>query len=306
MTRLYFFMVLFLVCCTASAQSNAAQQKIPASYHLSDTLIIPFEYKQSAIFHQNTLDALDSVMRVLRANKDITLSIEGYAYVDEGNDTICKYLALNRALFVRDCMLGRGLDTFRITNIRSMGQWKPAKKGKYVVNVVTPTRVEMLLIYPPPPKEAVVADADMDGIPDAEDSCVNEYGYIETKGCPVKNTFLVCFETGGSYIPSSAYAVLDKVLNMMKENPAYTMTLAGHASKAEGIVSVTDKVAAERVNIVYNYMLSRNFPATRIDGMTSYGKKRPVNAQRNPKELSENASVEMIINKHEEAAAPAK
>ena len=182
---------------------------------LSDTLVIPFEHKQSAIVHKNTLAALDSVVIILKRNNDITLSIEGYAYVDEGNDTICKYLSLNRALFVRDCIIGRGIDSSRISFIKAMGQWKPEKKGKYKVNNDVHSRVELMLIYPPSPEKILVPDADEDGIPDSEDGCPDKYGYKENNGCPLKDVIVVPFNTAHAYITSDAYPVMDKLLVLL-------------------------------------------------------------------------------------------
>ncbi len=264
----------------------------------TDTLVIPFEYKQSAIVHKFTLDVLDSVVIILNENKEITLSIEGYAYVDEGNDTICKYLSLDRALFVRDAILGRGIDSGRITSIKAMGQWKPEKKGHYKINNDRHCRVELLLIYPPPPKLPVIADRDEDGIPDSEDSCADQFGYAENKGCPLKDVYLVLFEHGQSYISPSGFTMSDKILNLLKQNPSYTIKIGGHAAKPEGIKFVTDHLSEERADIIYRYLLSRNISPARIDAISSYGKSKPVNAQRNPKEIEENACAEVILNRH--------
>ena len=52
-----------------------------------DTIVIRFEYKQSALFHKFTMETLDSVIRILLRDTNITLSIDGYAYKDEGSDT---------------------------------------------------------------------------------------------------------------------------------------------------------------------------------------------------------------------------
>lgn len=265
---------------------------------LSDTLIIPFEHKQSAIVHKNTLAALDSVVIILKRNNDITLSIEGYAYVDEGNDTICKYLSLNRALFVRDCIIGRGIDSSRISFIKAMGQWKPEKKGKYKVNNDVHSRVELMLIYPPSPENIFVPDADEDGISDSEDGCPDKYGYKENNGCPLKDVIIVPFNTAHAYISSDAYPVMDKLLVLLRENSAYTISLSGHTSKNEGVKYVTDKLAKERTEIISRYLISRNLTSSRITAVTNYGSSRPVNAQKNLQEISNNECVEILINKN--------
>lgn len=269
-----------------------------ASDIFSDTLVIPFEHKRSAIVHKSTLAALDSVVLILNRNSEITLSIEGYAYVEEGNDTICKYLSLNRALFVRDCMVGRGIDSNRISYIKAMGQWTPAKKGNYKINNDIHSRVELLLLYPPPPPIVVIADADEDGIEDGADGCPEMYGHADNNGCPVKDVLFIPFDNTQSYIASRVFPVLDKLLQDLKQNGNYTIALSSHAAKNEGIRSVTDRLAKERAEIICRYLVSKNFSAVRIDSVNNYGASRPLNAQKNPREISENAGVEIVVNRH--------
>ncbi len=264
----------------------------------SDTLVVPFEHKRSAIVHKSTLAALDSVVLILNRNAEITLSIEGYAYVDEGNDTICKYLSLNRALFVRDCMIGRGIDSNRISYIKAMGQWTPAKKGNYKINNDVHSRVELLLIYPPPPPVVVISDIDEDGIEDGSDGCPEKYGHSDNNGCPDKADLLIHFDNSQSYIASRVFPILDKLLFELKQNPHYTISLSSHASKIEGIKSVTDRLSRERADIICRYLLSHNFTAARIDSVNNYGSSRPMNSQKNPQDISNNASVEIMVNRH--------
>jgi len=296
-----FFFILILI--SFSAIARPKQNRIPIKQtppkQRIDTLVIPFGYKQSAIVHKYTLTPLDSVVQILNSNKDITLSIEGYAYVDEGNDTICKYLSLNRALFVRDCMLGRGIDSERITAIKGMGQWTPAKRGHYKVNTDVHCRVELLMIWPVPPAPPVISDRDEDGLADDDDACPDKFGYAEDKGCPLKDVYLVPFDENQGYISYSGFAMSDKILNLLKANPTYTIKIGGHASKDEGTKFVSDKLSEARAEIISRYFLSRNIPASRIEITKGYGKSKPVNPQRNPKEISQNECAEVILNRHE-------
>lgn len=280
--------LILLICCS----------DIFAYSIFSDTLVVPFEHKRSAIFHKSTLKALDSVVVILNSNPEITLSIEGYAYVEEGSDTICKYLSLNRALFVRDCMIGRGIDSNRISYIKAMGQWTPAKKGKYKINNDVHSRVELLLLYPPPPPVVIISDVDEDGIEDRKDGCPDKYGHSDNNGCPVKDALLIPFDNSQSYIASRVFPVLDKLLHELKQNPNYTIALSSHASKNEGIKSVTDRLSKERSDIICRYLVSKNFSSVRIDSIINHGSSRPLNAQKNPQDISENASVEIFVKKN--------
>ncbi len=286
----------FIISLLVFAMPSHAYSQLTKRY--ADTLVIPFAHKQSAIFHKYTLDVLDSVVNILNMDTAIKLSIEGYSYIDEGNDTICKYLSLNRALFIQDAIFGRGIDSGRILSLKAMAQWKPSKRGKYIVNSVYPYRVELLMIYPPPPKKIVIADKDMDGLADEEDDCPDKFGYPENKGCPQKDVYLVIFENTDSYLTASGFNTLDKIIQILKDNPSFTITIAGHASRTEGTTLVSDRLSRERSETVVRYLASRFVPLAKIAAINNYGKLKPVNAQQNPRELYENSSTEIILHKN--------
>lgn len=261
-----------------------------------DTTVIRFDYKQSALYHTYTFEALDSVVTILLKNNTVKLSIEGYAYKDEGSDTICYYLSLNRALFIKTYILGRGIDSSRIISIHAYGntrqQYKNTDKGGLTVNC----RAEILLNYPPPPpKKLAVKDRDEDGIVDSEDKCPDEFGYKENNGCPNKDAVIIPFETQQSSLFSRAYKVLDSVIAVLSGNSSLTVSIEGHAYKAEGISSVCDQLASERASIVKQYLLSRRIDVSRINSVKGYGNSRPINAGKNPQEIIANSRAEIIL-----------
>ncbi len=263
----------------------------------SDTglILIPFEYKQSALFHLYTYEVIDSVVAILLKNKAITLSIEGFAHVNEGSDTICYYLSLNRALFVRDYVVGRGVDSSRIISLKSFGNRRPYYKGIDKNGLKLNCRVELKMNYPKPPTKAELQDRDADGIPDLKDNCPDKYGYIENSGCPDSNFVIIPFETQLSSIQSKSYKILDSVITLLRRNPAITIFIKGHAYKDEGINSVCDLLAKERAAIVKNYLLSRYIPISRIVAVNGFGNHRPLNAGRNAMEILKNARAEIFI-----------
>jgi outer membrane protein OmpA-like peptidoglycan-associated protein len=268
--------------------------------NFNDTIIIPFEYKQSALFHAFTFEVIDSVVNILKKDTAIRLTIDGYAYVDEGNDTVCKYLSLNRALFVKEYVLGRGIDLSRIISVNGLGKMKSQLKRTNALGKIINCRAELLLVYPPPPPKIVVSDRDEDGIADADDKCPDEYGYIETNGCPNKDRVVVPFENNQASLHSLTYIVLDSVVNMLKENPLLTISIEGHAYKDEGTKTVCDNLAKERAAIAKEYLMSRYVAAARIEAVKSFGSVRPLNAGKNPQEKNRNARVEIVLNRHQQ------
>lgn len=275
-------LVVFLVMCSFSASA-------------SDTTVIRFDYKQSALFHQFTFTAIDSVVDILLKNNAVTLSIDGYAYKDEGSDTICYWLSLNRALFVQTYVLGRGIDSARIISLKAYGKTRQKYVNKDKDGLTVNCRAEIVLNYPPPPKKPQFLDRDEDGIADNEDKCPDVFGLADNAGCPDSNMVVVPFPVQESALYFKTYTVLDSVLSILKEHPTYTITITGHAYKNEGINAVCEQLGAERMEMVKQYLLSRQLDGKRISSIKNYGNSRPLNAGKTPLEIQANARAEIIF-----------
>lgn len=275
-------LVVFFVMCSLAASAG-------------DTTVIRFDYKQSALFHQFTFTAIDSVVDILLKNHAVTLSIDGYAYKDEGSDTICYWLSLNRALFVQTYVLGRGIDSSRIISLKAYGKTRQKYKNKDKDGLTVNCRAEIILNYPPPPKKPEFFDRDEDGIADSEDKCPDVFGHADKGGCPDSNMIIVPFPVQESALYSKTFVVLDSVLAVLKGHPDYTISITGHAFKGEGINAVCQQLGAERMEMVKQYLLSRQLDSKRISSITNYGNSRPLNAGKTPLDVIANARAEIIF-----------
>jgi outer membrane protein OmpA-like peptidoglycan-associated protein len=263
----------------------------------STLILIPFEYKQSALFHQFTYTVIDSVVNMLLKNDSITLTIRGYAHQDEGSDTICKYLSLNRALFVRDYILGRGIKEGRIILVEGMGKARSLNSNVDKDGHALNCRAELILNFPLPPPPVVIADRDEDGIPDADDSCPDVYGYNDNHGCKDSNAIIIPFAIEQSWLAPSTFKVLDSVISLLKQNPTVTLVIQGHSYKTEGTNSVCEKLAVERANNVKQYLLSRYIGESRIVALKNFGVNRPFNTGKNARDIALNARAEIFLYK---------
>lgn len=234
------------------------------------------------------------MVNILLKNEVITLTINGYSHPDEGSDTICKYLALNRALFVRDYILGRGVKEGRIILVQGMSSAHSKKSNVNKDGHALNCRAELVLNFPAPPPP-VVYDRDEDGIADSVDICADAFGYAANHGCPDSNAIVIPFETQQFSLSPATYRVLDSVIVLLKNNPAFAVLIQGHAYKAEGINRFCDQLATDRAAIVKNYLLSRNIPLRRIVLVQSFGAGRPLNAGKNPQEIALNARAQLYI-----------
>ena len=259
----------------------------------TQTIVIRFDYKQSALFHSYTLETLDSVITILLRDTRITLSIDGYAYKDEGSDTICYYLSLNRMLFIQTYVLGRGVELTRIRSLKAWGRTRQSYVNKDANGLWVNCRAELTLVYPPPPSKPEFFDRDEDGTADGEDNCPDVFGYKDNGGCPDSGAVIVPFAMQESALYSMTYKVLDSVVAVLRENPALAVSIGGHANLAEGAYSLCNRLAAERAEIVKLYLLSRQINPSRILLVKSYGITRPVNPAKNPQQILRNTRAEI-------------
>lgn len=261
----------------------------------TDTTVIRFDYKQSALFHTFTFAAIDSVVDILLKNNAATLSIDGYAYKDEGSDTICYWLSLNRALFIQTYVLGRGIDSSRIISLKAYGRTRQRYTNKDKNGLLVNCRAEILLNYPLPPPKPAFLDQDGDGIADSDDKCPDVFGHADNGGCPDSNVVIVPFPVKESALYSKTYNVLDSVIEVLKQHPQYSISITGHSYKEEGINSVCESLGAQRMEMVKQYLISRQFNAQRIKSEKNYGNTRPLNAGKTPLEIIANARAEIIF-----------
>ncbi|MEO7767140.1 MAG: OmpA family protein, partial [Ferruginibacter sp.] len=236
-----------------------------AIYHSIDSMpktndvvvVIPFEYKQSTLNHRYTFKAIDSVVEILLNNDSVTLSIDGYSYFDEGSDNICYWLSLDRALAVKYYVVGRGVDSSRVIELKALSSRRSIQRKIKKEPVEFNCTAEVTLNYPIPPPPVIIGDMDEDGIADNEDSCVNEYGEKAHNGCPNKDAIIVPFVLQQSYLFSTTYSVLDSVVEVLRTSPSLTISIEGHAYKKEGVETVCEQLAKERADMVRRYLLTR-------------------------------------------------
>ena len=260
----------------------------------SGLIIIPFEYRQSALYVPHTFMVIDSAINLLYKYKAITLSVFGYAFFEEGNDSVNKYLALDRALFVRDYILGRGVNEDRLLLIKGMGATKSGNSDVDKNGHSQITRAELILNYPPPPPP-IIYDRDEDGIADSTDACIDVFGYAEKDGCPDKDAIMIPFETSGAWLAPKSYSALNNVVKILQANPLYNIRIEGHAYKTEGINTVCNALAAERAFMVKQYFLSRNIASKRMASVESFSSRRPINTGKNYEQILLNVRAQVFI-----------
>lgn len=127
-------------------------------------------------------------------------------------------------------------------------------------------------------------DSDSDGIKDSEDSCPTIKGVKANNGCPEISTATqeifrqalqgIQFETAKSVIKPSSFSILDQVVQVMNDNPAYNLTIEGHTDSS-GNDEMNQKLSENRAKAVKTYLTNKGINSSRMTTI-GYGETKPV------------------------------
>lgn len=147
-------------------------------------------------------------------------------------------------------------------------------------------------------------DTDKDGIPDFKDKCPTLPGKESNNGCPVQPTKQqlaiisdgiknLQFETGKAIIQPSSFPALDKLADLLLENPSFNFRIEGHTDNV-GAPEKNRILSQERAEAVKTYLTSRGVDAERITAV-GYGDTKPVVSNDTAAGKAKNRRVDMAI-----------
>jgi OOP family OmpA-OmpF porin len=147
-------------------------------------------------------------------------------------------------------------------------------------------------------------DKDGDKVADVDDKCPEVAGIVANKGCPeikeeVKQLFTkalqgIQFETGKDIIRKVSNPILDNVVNVMNENPAYLLEINGHTDNI-GDKSFNTDLSQRRANAVKAYLISKGIKSERLTAK-GYGDSQPAADNKTSAGRAKNRRVEFKIN----------
>lgn len=146
-------------------------------------------------------------------------------------------------------------------------------------------------------------DRDGDGVPDYLDECPDEPGTVANKGCPeIKkddieaiNAMLekVYFDFDKYEVKSESFDALNKIVNILSENPAYKVLIEAHADYI-GSNAYNNRLSARRGDAVKNYLILNGINQSRLTTQ-AYGKTRPAASNSTAQGRALNRRVEFTI-----------
>ena len=146
-------------------------------------------------------------------------------------------------------------------------------------------------------------DSDGDGISDKNDRCPTLGGNVNPDGCPVipaRVTSLfnralqgIQFETSSNRIRSSSRSILNEVVQLMRENPSYKLTVAGHTDSV-GSSASNQTLSQRRADAVKKYLTDAGVPSGSIIAI-GYGEKQPIADNKYSDGRRQNRRVELSV-----------
>jgi len=138
---------------------------------------------------------------------------------------------------------------------------------------------------------AIKMDADKDGIVDSMDQCPGTARgvAVNNHGCKLEANIKldhVQFNTGTAQLSAESRNILDRVANVLKQNPHLSFEVAGHTDNT-GNYQANVKLSQQRADSVRNYLINKGVAANRLSAK-GYGPDKPVasNATRDGRHMN--------------------
>jgi OmpA-OmpF porin, OOP family len=102
------------------------------------------------------------------------------------------------------------------------------------------------------------------------------------------------FETGKDVIKSESFAILDNVVQVMKENPSYKLKIAGHTDNVGDAAKNLD-LSDRRAKAVRAYLIEHGVSSNAIIDATGFGDTQPIGDNKTKEGKAQNRRVEFVV-----------
>ena len=99
------------------------------------------------------------------------------------------------------------------------------------------------------------------------------------------------FDEGKSDLMSEATAELDRLLEVLKNNPTVRISIHGHADDLE-VIDIGAEIAQERAKMVARYLIANGYSRVEYVG---HGNMNPVAPNDNAEDRQKNRRVEIVV-----------
>lgn len=142
-------------------------------------------------------------------------------------------------------------------------------------------------------------DSDADGVPDYLDKCPGtaKGETVDSTGCPPVPQKLLLgastfFEPDQAVLLPSAFSELDKVVEIIRQNPLIKWRIEGHTDNS-GDYDKNKLLSLRRAQAVFNYFISKNIDKNKFE-IVGLGQDYPITDNATPEGKERNRRVEII------------
>lgn len=121
---------------------------------------------------------------------------------------------------------------------------------------------------PPPPPVEKCADADTDGVCDADDKCPNTPAgtKVDSVGCPLEQTLKLLFDFDSAELRPESITELERVVSFMGDVPFAAALVEGHTDSV-GADGYNLRLSERRAKAVFDYLTSRGVDPSRLSSV---------------------------------------
>jgi len=148
-------------------------------------------------------------------------------------------------------------------------------------------------------------DRDGDGVLDKDDQCPDVPGTVANNGCPEVTVEIIkqlndysktiLFDTGKATIRQESYAVLQSIVDIMKEYPNTYFVIEGHTDSV-GSDKSNQTLSDNRAKSVRDYLVTIGMDGSRLSSV-GYGESRPIATNNTKAGRQQNRRVEISLKK---------
>jgi outer membrane protein OmpA-like peptidoglycan-associated protein len=270
-------------------------ESIPVGYDIV-LYNVKFGAGKSTFSNPGSNKDVKNLLGALQKQKDLKVEIGGYTDKSGGYAANVS-ISANRAKFIYDYLVKKGIDTSRIS-YKGYGPKKPLYSNKYKSTRSGNRRIEVKILSKKEHSGDRLVDEDGDGISEKKSNELYHLKYLKDSISifEIGKTIIIdsmIFEPNSTIVPEKSFGQLEMIVAAMKVNKTMKLEISGHTDRS-GLDSLNIRLSNERAASVYNYLVIKGADQKRLSHQ-GYGSAIPIASNKYKWGRDKNRRVELKI-----------